>query len=103
MISQATYEIVDNIINKFDFELVQAYMIVNKWTWKNEKKIPSIDYLKYVANSLLTEVISTSEKNESDEYTFSSTDGFKASYYKRCNKFALEFIIERKYTGAIKK
>jgi len=99
MITKTTYEILNDIIKKFDFELIHAYMTINKWYWQNEKKASSIDDLKYTATSLLLEVIKTSRESDT-EYTFSSTGGFKASFYPRCNAYSLEFIIERKSVSA---
>lgn len=98
MISKPTYQIIDDIISKFDFELVRAYMTVNKWYWQNEKKAPSIGDMKYTATSLLTEVIEESKNN--GDSLFCSTGGFKASYCKHIRQYSLEFIIQKKYTGA---
>jgi len=94
-----SYAVVNDIISKFDFELVRSYMVVNKWYWQHEKKAPSIEDMRYTATSLLIEVVNSSRKNENDGYTFSSTGGFKASYYKRCNEYRLEFVIQAKYTS----
>jgi len=99
MITRTTHAIVEDIINKFNFDLVHAYMVVNNWTWRNEKKSPNMVDLEFTARSLLIEVIEQSKKSN-NEYTFSSTGGFKASYYKGCNQFFLEFIIVGKYTNA---
>jgi len=98
MISKPTYQIINDIISTFDFEFVHAYMTVNKWTWGCEKTAPSIERLINVAESLLREVIEES-KNDGDS-SFCSTGGLKASYFKHSNQFYLEFVIQKKYTGA---
>lgn len=99
MITKQTYAIMEDIIEKFEFNLIHSYMVINKWYWRNEKTAPSIDDLKYTARQLLLEVIKTSKKFD-NEYTFSSSGGFKANYYPRCNEYYLEFILTRKSSSA---
>jgi len=98
MISKPTCQIIDDIISKFDFELVRAYMTVNKWYWWGENRPPTIDELIRKATSLLIEVIVESKNN--GDSLFCSTGGFKASYNKHNRQYSLEFIIQKKYTGA---
>jgi len=98
MISKPTYQIIDDIISRFDFEFVRAYMIVNKWTWWG-KQVPTIKDLKCTATSLLIEIIEGTKKDDSRS-TFCGTGGLKASYFKHSNQFYLEFVIQKKYTGA---
>ncbi|GAJ13857.1 unnamed protein product [marine sediment metagenome] len=40
MIFKETYSIIDDIISKFDFELIHSYMVINKWHWQSEKTAP---------------------------------------------------------------
>ena len=84
------------LVDRLDFELIQAYMILTKWTYSGEEKSPSIDQLKDVAYYVVGLVEQSILKNR-NRNTFYSTGGFKASYSASTKQVNIEFIIASRY------
>lgn len=80
---------IPGIIERFDFEKVRAFMIINKWTWRGESDPPTIEQLKSTAMSLLFNV--TDQKEDAGN---AGTGGFTA--YKLPWGLALHFNLEYK-------
>ena len=77
-------DLVDDILERFDFENVENYMKAVNWTWQNRKTTPSIKNLKSCVLSLIGGMF------EDDEFKYnpstSSTGGFSVSIFLVNNK-----------------
>lgn len=83
----------NNIIERFNFEKVRAYMVINKWTYKGETESPSIEELKRTAIFLLQRCYI-----ETGDFSVNATGGFiatKTTFRGEVN-YDLSFSIERK-------
>jgi hypothetical protein len=67
-------EQLNNIMERFDFEKVHAYMKLTNWKWIDE--VPSVNKLRTTAEKLLYDVIVSDSPT-----TTSGTGGFKASKF----------------------
>ena len=81
---------VDDILEKFDFEKVHAYMVLTGWEWGTPMHIPSVSELKHTARRLVTELM------ESPNSRFVSCGGFTVEYhdYDEEPEITLSFEIE---------
>jgi hypothetical protein len=83
-------EVVNSIIERFDFEKVHAYMKLTDWKWNG--KLPTIQDLKNTATSLLYMAQAEISK---DKKTYSGgTGGFNVYSFEYGMKLAFE--IEKK-------
>ena len=68
-------EMVRKIMNEFDFDKVHKVMSMLKWTyWYSNGQTPTIKMLKDTALGCLNDI------KYQNEYSFSATGGFKASF-----------------------
>ena len=67
-------EQLNNIMERFDFEKVHAYMKLTNWKWIDE--VPSVNKLRTTAEKLLYDVIVSDSPT-----TTSGTGGFTASKF----------------------
>lgn len=74
------------IMDNFDFEKVSRAMIVNNWTWHDEKTSPTIKVLRKRAEELLMNVY---DKREAS----SASGGFMA-YKDKDGLMGLDFTVE---------
>lgn len=93
-------EIIDNILNEFDFEKCYRVMEFLNWTWVFNPSPPSIHELRSSAKQRFDNAIEgiLTEKNHSHHHRyFCSSGGLKASVWK--NKYnqicdaELEFVL----------
>ena len=85
-------EMIDEIIDKFNFEKVLITMTALDWQWQttagNGHSLPTMQRLKAMARHLL---------NESIKETFVGSGGFEAKYHAKDNSdseyFELKFIL----------
>lgn len=93
-------EIIDNILNEFDFEKCHRVMKFLNWTWGFNPNPPSVNELRKSAKDRFNNAIEgiLTEKSHSHHYRYScSSGGLKASVWK--NKYnqicraELEFVL----------
>jgi len=95
-------EMVDDILEHFNFEKVQKTMQTLNWKWIDTMAIPDVRELKETAKYLLTRIYNlklNEFKDISHEIPIStSTGGFTATVYSdeenKINLLKLEFIVE---------
>ena len=63
---------IQEVLDRFDFDKVHAYMELTKWRYFDSPNTPTIETLKRVAKDLLTQV-------EIGRIPWTMTGGFKAS------------------------
>ena len=80
-------EMIDEVINHFDFERVRTVMSAVGWTYFGEPEAPSIEMLQAKARDLLDAV--TEEKEEGVEL---QSGGFRASWYPD-DSILLTFVV----------
>lgn len=88
---KSTYDDITNIIDRFDFEKVRSFMVINKWYWRDAKQAPSIDELRATAFDCLRRAV-----DDPAEVTNSGTGGFMA--YKMPWGLSLHFSVETRST-----
>ncbi|NBW56914.1 hypothetical protein EBR43_03855 [bacterium] len=88
-------ELIDDVLDNFNFENVHVAMTVLKWTWslENGLEVPSKAQLRRMARSLLKDVITKS-------YEKVGSGGFEASFDKESRHLALSFVLEQ-YTTEV--
>jgi hypothetical protein len=95
-------EMIENIINNFDFDRCLKVMEFLNWEWwcPNDSilKIPNMDELKESAKGKLHRAIEGCKELKKGEYSYNvSSGGFKASAFKNryghINFLTLEFIL----------
>lgn len=99
-LQQKLSEVIDNIIENFEWEKVRRAMLINEWTWATiNGETPTINQLKEVAISLLEEV-AVQGMTKGKDYTI-STGGFEAvlkfyddEYDERIANLELKFVID---------
>lgn len=84
-------EMIDEIMDFFDFDKVHKVMTMLDWKWalNNGLEIPDKSIIRKHARRLLKEVL-INKKNE--EYYYISSGGFKATW--QYDELNLEFILE---------
>ena len=89
-------EVIEKVLNSFNFEKVHGVMELTNWTWvQSSGKVPSVAIMKDVARGLLADV------SYMDAGSTVSTGGFRAS--KTLSGFgedvkeilSLEFVLEQ--------
>lgn len=79
----------EELLNKFDFEKVRAYMVLTNWVWfdpyTNKSSVPTIERMKEVCSNLYYFASQPGTVN-------SSTGGFRVTV--KDNKTTIEFIID---------
>ncbi len=90
MISKEKQELIDEVIDNFDFKIVHGVMTVMNWEWirNGQKSVPTIEELKAEANFLLEQSIINN---------MSYTCGGLLSSYKE-GVLGLKFVLESYYT-----
>jgi len=84
---------IKHILDNFNFEEVNRVMTILDWHWWNAvNKVPSVDELKKEAKRMLSDVYD-------NEYTSSSTGGFKVTKFE--DHLELQFIISDKSSGLL--
>ncbi len=56
-LTQSDKDLIENIIEKFDFEKAHALFITMGWTYYNETTAPTVEMLKSAARGVLTSVL----------------------------------------------
>jgi hypothetical protein len=82
---------IEQILDKFDFEKVHAYMLLTKWKWhlKGEMRIPEIHELKAHASYFLWQALENG-RNAGYVAGASGSGGFYADYHIYNNKECLK-------------
>ena len=88
---------IDDILDRFDWEKVQNYMLHVNWTWHipnsdNDKEVPSFSRLRRCAKGLLTDVAS-------GKYDCVETGGFRA--YRTADELRLDFLLTHAEEGDV--
>lgn len=55
-------ELIDNILDEFDFESVHKAMVALNWTWSSTDGVPTIGELRRQARELLKELIKSNNE-----------------------------------------
>jgi len=89
-------EIIDEIIENFNFNNVHDVMKYTNWTWYEKVIVPPIEELKNKASDLLQEAYNGYFERGNGENYCVATGGFEASYMYDDNKdcFELKFVLE---------
>jgi hypothetical protein len=82
-------ELIDDVLDNFNFDSVHVAMTVLKWKWslENGLDVPSKAELRKMARSLMKDAI---EKR----YEKVSSGGFSAEFYREERKLTLSFVLE---------
>jgi anion-transporting ArsA/GET3 family ATPase len=83
-------EQLNNIMERFDFEKVHAYMKLTNWKWIDE--VPSVNKLRTTAEKLLYDVIVSDSPT-----TTSGTGGFTASKFTWGIQLAFSIEIKKSF------
>jgi hypothetical protein len=93
-------EMVENVLENFDFEKVYLTMRALNWTWGYNVTTPTIEQMKSTARYLMEGAINGAKKSENlrqYEPYFNATGGFKAycfiNRHKHIVSLHLEFIV----------
>lgn len=88
-------ELIDDVLDNFNFERVHVAMTVLKWKWnlENGLEVPSKAELRRMARSLLKDVLTRS-------YEKIGSGGFYASFDKESRHLELSFVLEEYTTEA---
>ncbi len=78
-------EIIDEILDEFDFEIVHRTMKALEWTWHGSVESPSIGDLRRMARELLQELL------RNDKYHLTGTGGLYA--YRIADTVGLRFEV----------
>lgn len=87
-IPDPTPELLDQVMQRFDFERVRTAMRALGWTYWGEAETPSLETLRAMARGLLETV--ADEKRDGVEIR---SGGFRASWYYP-NTLVLTFVLE---------
>ncbi|MCF7866764.1 hypothetical protein K9L67_05985 [Candidatus Woesearchaeota archaeon] len=98
-------DLVEDILERFDFETVESYMKSVNWTWQDRKTTPTIKHLKSCILSLIGAICENGYNNYNPSTC--STGGFEIYIFKINNipfKIKVEFQKEdgRKITEETK-
>jgi hypothetical protein len=101
MKKQTQQEMIDGIIDHFDFNTVMAVMDALNWRWSGSKDTPTkqelIDCASQKLHSAITQVLSPDNKEHKDIGWISASGGFQAQAWKtkknNLAKLKLEFIV----------
>ena len=89
-----TDEMIQEVMDNFDFEKVHDVMSFLNWTWQDEG-VPNIDSITKSAHSLLLDIQKTSKESLCGDYIEISSGGFIAAFKKGFeNPLSLSFYIE---------
>jgi anion-transporting ArsA/GET3 family ATPase len=83
-------EQLNNIMERFDFEKVHAYMKLTNWKWIDE--VPSVNKLRTTAEKLLYDVIVSDSPT-----TTSGTGGFTASKFTWGIELAFSIEVKKSF------
>jgi len=78
-------ELIDEILDEFDFEIVHRTMKALDWTWHGSVESPSIGDLRRMARGLLQELL------RNDKYHSTGTGGLYA--YRMADTVGLRFEV----------
>jgi hypothetical protein len=87
-----TPRLVEEVLNRFDFQRVQAAMRALNWTYLGETESPSIETLRATARRLLETVA-----EEKEAFAEHQIGGFRACWYP-AGTVALSFVVEAEYS-----
>ena len=85
-------EVIEKVLNSFNFEKVHGVMELTNWTWvQSSGKVPSVAIMKDVARGLLADV------SYMDVGSTVSTGGFRATKIQDegTEGLMLEFVLEQ--------
>ena len=99
-IHKKEYELIDEVIENFDFHRCHRVMKHLKWTWTFDRDVPTIDRLRESARKRIEgaiEGIKKRKKHSHLESYFSSSGGLKATVWKnrygQITNIQLDFIL----------
>lgn len=84
-LSKEMGELVEEILDEFDFEKVHKVMVALEWTWHGSVESPSIGDLRRMARGLLQELL------RNDKYHITGTGGLYA--YRIADTVGLRFEV----------
>jgi hypothetical protein len=87
-----TPQLVDQVMNGFDFQRVQTAMRALGWTYFNETDSPALETLRDTARHVLESVA-----QEKDAFVEEQIGGFRACWYP-AGTVALTFVVESEYS-----
>jgi len=74
-------DLLEDVLERFDFKGVESYMKVVNWTWQDQKKTPTIKNLKSCVIGLIGSICEHRNSNSVHNPSKSSTGGFEVSLY----------------------
>lgn len=86
-------QMIERVLERFDFEKVHAAMSLFGWTWTHEggeRYVPDVPEMEYCAEKLIDSVM---EHFGEGTYNSNSTGGFRATLDAN-DELTLEFILE---------
>ena len=99
-IHKKEYELIDEVIENFDFNKCHRVMKYLKWTWAFDRDVPTIDRLRESARKRIESAIDgikKSKKHSHLEGYFSLSVGLKATVWKnrygQITNIQLDFIL----------
>lgn len=107
-INKKEQELIDEIIECFDFNEVHKTMKLMKWKWvsQNGYEIPSLERIKNSAKTRIHDAIDSAKKSNRKNMNiefFSSSGGLKASVWKntygQITNIQLQFILTEWQAG----
>ena len=87
-----TPQLVEEVMNRFDFLRVQTAMRALGWTYFNETESPNLDTLRATARQLLDRVA-----EEKEAFVEHQIGGFRACWFP-AGTVALTFVVESEYS-----
>ncbi len=87
-----TPQLVEEVMNRFDFQRVQTAMRALGWTYYNETESPSLETLRTTARRLLDTVA-----EEKESFVEHQSGGFRACWYPS-STVTLTFVVESGYS-----
>ena len=105
-IHKKEYELIDEVIENFDFKKCHRVMKHLKWGWGFEEQVPTIDRLEESARKRIIgaiEGIKECKKHSHLESYFSSSGGLRATVWKnrygQITNIQLDFILTEWHAG----
>lgn len=94
-LSNKQIEAINEVMDNFDFEIVEKVMVCLEWKWGtgHDEHVPDIYEIRRFARQLLADTISGLIEDFEGKSFSLSTGGFSATAY-RDNSLSLSFVVE---------